>query len=233
MGRVFKTTDGGTTWTQYTTGTTNTLFGICFVDTSNGWAVGWTGKIVVTTNGGTTWSSQTSPVSRDLYAVHFRDPQHGWITGTQGTILATTNGGSTWQAQSSGTSNDLRSLDVYDGRWAWAVGSGGAILATVTGGSLVPVREAPEQPLRFALYQNYPNPFNPATVIRFSLATSGPVTLEVFDILGRRVEVLVNERCFAGMHEVTFRGDRFASGVYFYRISAAGFTETKKLLLLK
>ena len=232
-GRVLKTIDGGTTWTQPSTGTTNTLYGICFVDTLTGWAVGESGRIISTTDGGESWGNQTSGTTGTLYSVRFCDRQKGWIVGAAGRIMATTNGGSSWEGQSSGTGAELRSVDFFGGRSGWAGGAGGVILATVTGGSLVPVAEEPGRPMAFALFQNYPNPFNPSTVIRFSLPATARVFLEVFDMLGRRVEVLVDESRAAGTYEVLFRGERLASGVYFYRLRAGGFTETKKLLLLK
>ena len=88
-------------------------------------------------------------------------------------------------------------------------------------------------PINFVLYQNHPNPFNPSTVISFELGVSSNVSLKVFDLLGREVETLVQEKMNPGEHEVRFDATRFASGIYFYRLKAEGFTATKKLLLLK
>jgi hypothetical protein len=88
-------------------------------------------------------------------------------------------------------------------------------------------------PLAFSLEQNYPNPFNPVTMIRFGLATAVNVDLTVYDILGRRVAVLVDGRMAAGYHQVKFDGSNRASGVYFYRIQAGSFVETRKLLLIR
>jgi len=88
-------------------------------------------------------------------------------------------------------------------------------------------------PLAFSLEQNYPNPFNPVTTISFGLAMPVNVNLMMYDILGRRVAVLVNERMGAGYHQVKFDGTHLASGVYFYRIQAGSFVETKKLLLVR
>jgi hypothetical protein len=85
----------------------------------------------------------------------------------------------------------------------------------------------------FFLQQNYPNPFNPSTTIKFELPTSSVVRLSVYDVLGREVSVLVNERREAGFHEVKFDGSGLSSGVYFYRIQAGNFVETKKLVLLR
>jgi hypothetical protein len=83
------------------------------------------------------------------------------------------------------------------------------------------------------LLQNYPNPFNPSTTIKYELPKSAEVRLSVFDLLGREVSVLVNERKDAGVHEIKFDGSNLASGVYFYRLKAGDFTQSKRLLLLK
>lgn len=88
-------------------------------------------------------------------------------------------------------------------------------------------------PVEFALAQNYPNPFNPLTKIQFSIAHTEMTTLEVFDILGRRVATLVNEQKQPGAYEVTFDGSRLASGFYVYRLTAGNYISTKKALLLK
>jgi probable HAF family extracellular repeat protein len=88
-------------------------------------------------------------------------------------------------------------------------------------------------PMSFALYQNYPNPFNPSTTIRYSLAHRSQVTMTAFNILGQHVVTLVNETQAAGAHDVRFDGSNLASGVYFYRIQAGDFVQTRRLLLLK
>jgi parallel beta-helix repeat protein len=90
------------------------------------------------------------------------------------------------------------------------------------------------QPKKYFLYQNYPNPFNPTTTIKFSIKNSSHVTLEVFDILGRRIMKPVDEVRTAGIYSEVLNFNRFASGVYFYRLTVQGkFTDVKKLLLLK
>jgi photosystem II stability/assembly factor-like uncharacterized protein len=94
-------------------------------------------------------------------------------------------------------------------------------------------------PEQFSLEQNYPNPFNSNTTIKFSiphLVTSSPrhlVTLKVFDLLGREVATLVNSNLQPGTYEVSFNANHLSSGIYFYRLSAGNFIQTKKLVLIK
>ncbi len=85
----------------------------------------------------------------------------------------------------------------------------------------------------FELKQNYPNPFNPATKIKYQLASSGIVSLKVYDILGREVATLVNETKSAGNYEANFNAANLSSGIYLYKIQAGNFTESKKMILLK
>lgn len=88
-------------------------------------------------------------------------------------------------------------------------------------------------PVTYSLDQNFPNPFNPTTVIRYSLPAVSQVRLAVFDMLGRQVSELVNEKKEAGSYEVKFDATGLASGVYFYRIEAGTFVQTRKLLVLR
>ncbi|MFZ1460757.1 MAG: T9SS type A sorting domain-containing protein, partial [Ignavibacteria bacterium] len=87
----------------------------------------------------------------------------------------------------------------------------------------------------FELYQNYPNPFNPFTKIVYDLNSNiqSNVKLSVFDVLGNEVVTLVNEKQSAGRHEAELDGSRLASGIYFYKLTAGNFSDTRKLILLK
>jgi hypothetical protein len=85
----------------------------------------------------------------------------------------------------------------------------------------------------YSLGHNYPNPYNPSTTINYSLERSGLVELDVFDILGSRVALLVNEHREEGHHSVVFNATNLSSGIYFYRIKSGGFVQTKKMILIK
>jgi len=90
-----------------------------------------------------------------------------------------------------------------------------------------------QSPTQFELAQNYPNPFNPSTTIQYSIKERASVELVLYDILGRQVVVLVNEEQDVGYYKVNFNAKSLASGIYFYRIQAGSFVETKKMVLLK
>ena len=88
-------------------------------------------------------------------------------------------------------------------------------------------------PNNFILEQNYPNPFNPSTTIMYSIPNSEFVTLKIYDVLGNELATLVNEEKPAGNYEVDFNAAGFSSGIYFYKLQAGNFVQTKKMILLK
>ena len=93
--------------------------------------------------------------------------------------------------------------------------------------------EYPTVKINFKLEQNYPNPFNPKTTITYSLPKSGFVTLKIYDLLGREVTTLVNEEKHIGTAKVTWNAQNKPSGIYFYKITAVGYTKINKMILLK
>ncbi len=107
--------------------------------------------------------------------------------------------------------------------------SGEVLFSTV----IVSNDEEPVTPDRFSLSQNYPNPFNPSTNIPFELSEASNVEINVYSILGQKVATIVSELYSAGSHTVQWNAQNLASGVYIYRMQAGGFTQTRKLILLK
>lgn len=103
------------------------------------------------------------------------------------------------------------------------------VSSTITGVS----QQAPFLPLTYALRQNYPNPFNPSTIISFDIPKQSLVKIIIYDILGRQVRTLVDEKKSPGRYQVKFDASALSSGVYFYRITADSYIETKKLMLIK
>ena len=133
---VLRTTNGGTNWTSIDVSsiTGDKLFGISFIHSTNGTAVGEGGKILKTTNGGSNWTEQTSGTANTLNCVSFTDANNGTAVGIGGTILKTTNGGTNWSLQTIG-SQDLYGVSFTDVNNGTAVGLNGTILRTTNGGT--------------------------------------------------------------------------------------------------
>ncbi len=111
---------------------------------------------------------------------------------------------------------------------------GAVINGKIYGNTITAVAEKPSfQPLGFSLGQNYPNPFNPSTTITFSLPARSFVHLKIFDVLGKEVATIVSEELTGGNYSRQWNATGVPSGVYFYRLQAGSYTETKRLLLLR
>ena len=124
--------------------------------------------------------------------------------------------------------NTAYSTTLYTGEWKDSVYGPGIIniITTVEQiGNTVPTE--------YKMSQNYPNPFNPITRINFAIPKSGLVTMKLYDILGREMMILVNEVMTPGDYKVEVNGETLASGVYFYRLETKGFTDIKKMMLIK
>jgi hypothetical protein len=123
--------------------------------------------------------------------------------------------------------NNTIQLELY---WGWMY-----LDYLAVPGSLIPsvVEGSPEPASRFSLGQNYPNPFNSETKIRYTLVEPVHVLLEVFDVSGRPVTVVVDKSQTPGNHEAIFNSKNLASGIYFYRLKAGTFVDRKRMLLLK
>jgi hypothetical protein len=233
LGTIIRTTNGVTTWTEQTSGTTAQLEDVSFADANNGLVVGMHGTILKTTNGGTTWTRQTSGTTTFFKYVSFTDANKWTVVGADGTIISSQDGGETWTKQASGTSNDLYSVSFTDANNGTAVGERGTILRITNGSNTFIENNLTEIPNSFMFMQNYPNPFNPSTNINYVVRKPSKVTITIFDALGRKVTTLINEEKSTGNYTVDFNAAHLASGVYFSQMKTAEFTQTKKMLLLR
>ncbi|MBL7129614.1 MAG: T9SS type A sorting domain-containing protein, partial [Ignavibacteria bacterium] len=216
-----------------TSGTTTTLHGVSFTDANNGTVVGDGGTILRTTNGGANWTSQISGTTRELWGVSFTDINTGTVVGGLGEILRTINGGTNWTLQSSGTTNLLQGVCFTDLNNGTAIGSFGEILRTTNGGGTFVNQTSSEIPERFSLYQNYPNPFNPTTTIQIKIPVYDFIELTVYNISGKEVAELVEQKLKAGVYKITFDASGLSSGVYFYTMRSSEFSQVRKMIYLK
>jgi photosystem II stability/assembly factor-like uncharacterized protein len=242
---ILKTTDGGSTWINYFTGADSWEYtSINFIDQNNGWIAGYNagcmtcGGIKSTTDGGITWNLQLDGFP--IFSILFLNSTKGWAVGyewpgiitSNSTIYTTVNGGNIWTQQNSGTTNWLWDISFTDANNGWVVGNGGTILHTTNGGVTF-IDNEPTQPTEFLLSQNYPNPFNPNTTISWQSPVGSHQAIKVFDVLGNEIATLVDEYKSQGSYEIEFDASTLPSGVYFYRLQAGDFIQTRKMILLK
>ena len=162
----------------------------------------------------------------------------GWIVGDSGLIAMTDSAGYNWNVQESGTFNNLFALSFIDTLTGWVLGKNNLILHTTDGGenwsTLVSIdNQEYNIPNEFTLLQNYPNPFNPVTTIEYSLPKASEVLVTVYNVLGEEVTRLVENTQLAGHHRVIWNASKVASGIYFYRLQAGEFVQTRKMIYLK
>lgn len=248
-GTIRKTIDGGDNWTTIPSGTTEILESVHFPDMQTGYIVGGSGVILKSTDGGESWNDIAGgDGTSSYYSVHFTSPADGYavgmgfaMPGQYGTLLQTTDGGDNWTELIgvSSTANILSAVYFPDADTGYIVGYGGTIIRVGPDiETSIPEESRTNQHNQFQLLQNYPNPFNAICEITYALPTDCQVILAVYNVLGQKVKVLVDEHQSAGRKSATWdgkddQGQEVTSGVYFYRIQAGDFTSARKMLLLK
>jgi hypothetical protein len=234
---IIKTTDGGTSWTEDQVIFPG-LYDVHFTDLNHGTAVGVNGTILRTINYGLPvqfksftaevisggveliWST-ASEKNNHGFEVQRKIPEGEWLT------INFKNG--------AGTTSEITNYNFLDkpeisGEYFYR------LKQIDFNGSFEYSEEVSvyfNYAENFSLKQNYPNPFNPKTKITFSIPEDTKVSLVVYDILGNEIQKLVDDNFAAGSYDLEFNAGSLTSGIYFYRISAGKYSETKKLQLIK
>ncbi len=230
---VFKCTNWDSAWVPVYQ-TKPICYDISFSDVNTGVICGNMGALKRTSNGGQNWVNVNPGNNIIFQSVQLVNASKGYLVGNSGTIFKTTNAGINWYLQNSQTTWYLNDVHVMtDDNSGYIVGDFGTILKTTNGGVTFIDPQHNPVPGHYSLEQNYPNPFNPATTIKFALPVSGNVTLKVFDVTGRLVAEIVNGNLQAGLHEINFNSAKLSSGTYFYKLETKGFTDIKKMVLIK
>ncbi len=253
-GVIYKTTNGGSSFVKTMFPGIDQIEDFTFLNSTTGIAIGFseTGmtKIYRTTNAGNLWDSIF--YISDRMMVNIESVQSTGTAFAIGNVLdaiygfgniatiKTTNYGGNWIVKDINQNTIPTGLSLIDQNIFLMSGgdlnsypSIARILKSTNGGVVFVNQNGNESPALYSLYQNYPNPFNPSTKISFQLPVVSSSSLKIFDITGKEVATIVNERLNAGTYRVDWNASEFPSGVYFYRLSAEGYGETKRMLLVK
>lgn len=242
--RVRMSLNGGGTWStksvnlngSYTSGFTfksDKLVGISSTSSSMPY-------IARTTDGGNTWNNVDigTGLTGNTLIKWIPGTHIVYILGSNGAIKRSINDGLNWTSMPTAGVTGLTHFDfnkVNNIICGYAISSTGSVIKLADSILVLTNSNINESkvPSEFKLSQNYPNPFNPSTSIQYGLPKNSFVKIVVYDILGNEVKTLVNENKKAGTYETTLNASEISSGVYFYKLTADGFTETKSMLLIK
>jgi len=243
---VFKSVNGGTSWTEMAADSTvlpNRYPTGIHIDWSNANTAYVTfggfnaGHVYKTVNGGVNWTNITGNLPDVPTHCVITDPlfPSNVYIGNELGVYFTTNNGANWTEYRTGMPYTL----VFDlkvvlaNRKLRAVTHGNGIYERKLYQNPLGINDNGDTPEEYKLSQNYPNPFNPHTRIDYSIPKSGVVTLKVYNLLGKEVSTLVSENKSAGSYSIIFNGSNLTSGIYFYRLTAGNYIETRKMLLIK
>ncbi len=233
-GGVFLSTNNGTSWTAVDSGLTYSSVYSLVVSGTNLFAGTYGGGVFLSTNNGTSWTAVDSGLTySSVYSLVVSGTN--LFAGTYGGgVFLSTNNGTSWTAVDSGLTDSVVASLAVSGANLFAGTYSSGVWRRPLSEMVTQVKHVNNQVASYyALEQNYPNPFNPTTTIGYQLPIESHVTLKVYDVLGSEVGTLVNERQNAGPHAIRFNASNLPSGVYFYRLEAGTYHDTKKLLLLK
>jgi hypothetical protein len=224
---VFKWTNSGTSWTTINTNLADTHISQLMVLENKLLAVTLTG-VFISDNSGTNWEANPSILDNINCFVAVNDQL---IAGTDddGAYLSLDND-ITWSPFSSGMPSDTRI-------WSLTINKDGIFAGTSSGiwflSSPNNVNVERENSTSFTLKQNYPNPFNTSTTISFAIPSKSFVSLKIFDLQGREVATIISEEISEGYYTRKWNAAGLSGGIYFYRLQAGSYSETKKLILVR
>lgn len=235
---VFRSTDNGATWNQASAGMTDTTVIALAVSDSGIFAGTLGGGVYFSPDNGIGWTQANHGLT-NLNIHSLVALGKNAFAGTEAGIFLSTDNGGSWSDVTGDLPetriNGLGILPTSVGLELFAGTYGSGAWQRPISGIITSVSQSPGQqiPNEYSLGQNFPNPFNPTTTIEFSIPSRAFVTLRIYDILGVERATLLSKELPGGTHRVDWHPSADGSGVYFYRLQAGRFSETRKLILLK
>lgn len=230
---VYRSSNRGDSWTPVNNGLGNLTVWSLMANANNHLFAGTNNGVYRSTDNGESWT--LSGISGATVVTLTRTSDGALFAGStsRGVYLSRT-GGASWTQMNTGlTDTSIYTLTV-SGTSLFAGTSESDVWRRSLSEMVTSAEYSPsEVPASFRLDQNYPNPFNPVTTISFTLPSKSFVSLKVFDALGKEVSILVSQELPGGTYSTKWNAGGLPSGVYFYRLQAGSFTETKKLVLLR
>jgi len=200
------------------------------------------GAIFKTTDGGNNWKSIYITPANRLFSLEIVNNSTIYVGSSQNILFKSTDCGNSWVTQSlPGIYTGTNSIFFVNPTTGYAF-NGNSIIKTTNGGSVFVNNISTDIPAGYKLFQNYPNPFNPSTNIKYQISgLSSPhvlggdfILLKVFDLLGKEIATLVNEKQSPGTYEISFDAGNLSTGIYFYTLEVDGKRiDMKKMVLLK
>lgn len=238
-GFIATTTNGGDTWEERISGTSNDINRVRYLNESVIHAIGDDGLFMKSSDRGETWEVVNTGFSYRHFSVYFSDVDTGWISGDFGYVFKTNDGGVSWTEEPHlSWSKQLSVIGVRD-KYLIFAGQDGNIITNMPYTVVSVSDEGEYVPFATPRLNNYPNPFNSITAIEYSVEKQSGVSLKVYNILGQEVAELVNEDFAPGIYSVKWNAFDSASGVYIYKLvlqqsgSLESQISTGKMLLLK
>ncbi len=238
---VYRSDDSGSTWQQKMSGISFPLVRSFDIAPNGDLFVGDEGGMYRSTNNGDAWVRIDTQKVNKPYGIFVTVNKQGKIfaggakSGINSESYYSTDNGATWTHIGNMTSMDnqanIRGLFAASDGHLFAATSAGVFRSKDVTTEVK--RIGFSQPASFTLEQNFPNPFNPSTEIKFSLSKNGFTTLKIFDLIGREVATLMEQQLSSGTYQVTFNAEKFAGGIYIYRLQSGSLHETKRMMLVK
>jgi len=232
---IYKSTDDGSTWTNVYLSSPGNVSIASIAIAPNGTIFAYNNGegILRSTDDGSTWKLVKADNGwQDVSPLNINKKGEIFASGSNNSFYSSTDNGNTWKS----VLDNMRLCTIrdikFDSNDTMYIATDESVWRSNPDSSVSVKDKSPIVHL-YALSQNYPNPFNPSTTIQYSIKNPGFVKIELYDILGRCIETIVNEEKQQGNYSVTFNAKSITSGVYFYKLEINDYTSVKKMIYLK